>query len=140
MSSKDIFNLGNNILKVFVDILSKAIDGNLKNKILNFSELNIDFKKMIKNYNLENINMINSNDDLFNTFNFSLLLLKTIIPYILNISKNIIFNSSYSFLYFMRIVHCLNKLTELEENIIDDPLIKVSLYIIYLFFKDNKEK
>ena len=140
MSSKDIFNLGNNILKLFADILSKAIDGNLKNKILNFSELNIDFKKMIKNYNLENINMINSNDDLFNSFNFSLLLLKTIIPYILNISKNIIFNSFYSFLYFMRIVHCLNKLTELEENIIDDPLIKVSLYIIYLFFKDNKEK
>ena len=49
------------------------------------------------------------------------------------------FNSPYSFLYFSRIIRYLKKLLDAKIEIVEDDLIKIFLYLFYIFLADRFE-
>ena len=51
--------------------------------------------------------------------------------------KSIQFDSSFSFLYFKRIIDYLKNLVERNIDIVEDDLIKIFLFILFSFFDEN---
>ena len=61
----------------------------------------------------------------------------------LSSNNSIIFNSSYSILYFWRIIAYLSVLvqsTKLNINLEEDDLIKIFFYFLFLFFENKIEE
>ena len=51
----------------------------------------------------------------------------------------ITFNSPYSFLYFSRIIRYLTKLLKSNIEIVEDDLVKIFLYLFFIFLEDQLE-
>lgn len=133
-------NLAKDILKEILNILSLRVEKmdcsisfapckkEEEEKYLREKYSNINFVKQIKNISFET-------NDLYKYF------LVKICSFLRPIKK-IQFDSSFSFLYFNRIIGYLKKLVENNIDIVEDDLVKIFIYILLLFFDENliKEK
>ena len=74
----------------------------------------------------------------FETNEFYIYLIQKTHEYI-NPANVFTFNSPYSFLYFSRIIRYLKKLLDAKIEIVEDDLIKIFLYLFYIFLADRFE-
>ena len=128
-------NLATEILKEMLDIFEKRIKE--KEKILIFESDKITELTKIK----EKFKSINFISEIKPTFETNTLYIYFIIKIYQFYSKCklIKFNSEYSILYFKKIISYLQLLVKSNINIVEDELIKIFFYLLFLFFEGSNK-
>ena len=126
--------------------LAKDILEEILNVFSSFTEkMNITFafctKKITHLYlksKFRNIKLQKEKKLSFETNEFYIYLMKKTYEYLQPINA-ITFNSPYSFLYFSRIIRYLTKLLKSNIEIVEDDLVKIFLYLFFIFLEDQLE-
>ena len=127
--------LSKDILVEIINFLSDGIK-EMKGKLFRFSNTTNKFKMEQKFRNINFKQKLIDIDISFETNTLYKYFIIKIYKY-LEIKKDIIFNSDYSALYFRKIINYLELLIKSKIDIIEDDLIKIFFYLLFLFFDDK---
>ena len=127
--------LSKDILVEIINFLSDGIK-EMKGKLFRFSNTTNKFKMEQKFRNINFKQKLIDIDISFETNTLYKYFIIKIYKY-LEITKDIIFNSDYSALYFRKIINYLELLIKSKLDIIEDDLIKIFFYLLFLFFDDK---
>ena len=127
--------LSKDILVEIINFLSDGIK-EMKGKYFRFSNTTNTFKMEQKFRNINFKQKLIDIDISFETNTLYKYFIIKIYKYLI-IKKDIIFNSDYSALYFRKIINYLELLIKSKIDIIEDDLIKIFFYLLFLFFDDK---
>ena len=128
-------NLSKEILKEILNILSLRVEK--MDCLLKFSPCKEEEKEINLRAKYSKINFIKSiNNITFETNDLYKYFLVKFCSYLQPV-KNLQFDSSFSFLYFKRIIDYLKNLLKKKVDIVEDDLIKIFFFILILFFDEN---
>ena len=132
MSNSD---LSKDILKEMLNIFS-VISGNMDKKLdfyLYYQKIDYIMKKFPQINFLKEINISFETDSLYRYFIYKIW--NFITP-----NNQVYFNSSYSVLYFNRIINYLKQLEKESINeLVEDEIIKIFFYLLIIFIEQNLE-
>lgn len=129
-------NLSKDILVEIINCLSDGIKKMEKKRIFKFSKTTNTFKIKQKFNTINFKQNIIDIDVSFETNTLYKYFIIKIYRY-LEIQKEITFNSDYSAFYFRKIINYLDLLIKSKIDIIEDDLIKIFFYLLFLFFDDK---
>jgi len=127
-------NLSKKILKELLKLLSIA--EKMDYVIFTFYSNEVDQIYLLNNF--PELKLGIPKEISFETEKLYIYLIKKAYDY-LQTKKFIFFDSSYSVLYFKRIIKYLSELVELDDDIVEDNLIKVFFYLLFLYFDEKIE-
>ena len=129
-------NLATEILKEMLDIFETLLKRIKENeKILIFeSDKIIELTKMKEKF--KSINIISEIKPTFETNTLYIYFIIKIYQFYSNCNL-IEFNSEYSILYFKKIISYLQLLVKTNINIVEDELIKIFFYLLFIFFEGS---
>ncbi len=126
------------ILKTMLNVFSSAIE-KMSEKTLFFKKLCMNQTQLKEKFGeIERTDRINMEILTFETNDLYQHLLRNINKYLIKESKRT-FNSYYSVLNFQRIIYYLQKLVEKNINIVDDNIVKIFFYLLFLYFNQQNE-
>ena len=136
---KEKSNLSKVIFKELIRILLSFLNKINNSNVFKFDIMEIDPLDLTRKFSM--LKLFLEKEVSFETEKLYIYLLRKTYDF-LSSNNSIIFNSSYSILYFWRIITYLSILiqsTKLNINIEEDDLIKIFFYFLFLFF-ENKIK
>ena len=128
----------NDILKTMLNVFSSALE-KISEKTLIFKKLCINETHLIEKFGkIERIDTFKMETLTFETNDLYNYFLRYINEYL---SRELItiFNSYYSVLNFQRIIYYLQNLLENNINIVDDNIVKIFFYLLFLYFNQQNE-
>ena len=126
------------ILKTMLNVFSSALE-KISEKTLIFKKLCINETHLIEKFGkIERIDTFKMETLTFETNDLYNYFLRYINEYL---SRELItiFNSYYSVLNFQRIIYYLQNLLENNINIVDDNIVKIFFYLLFLYFNQQNE-
>ena len=126
------------ILKTMLNVFSSALE-KISEKTLIFKKLCINETHLIEKFGkIERIDTFKMETLTFETNDLYNYFLRYINEYL---SRELItiFNSYYSVLNFQRIIYYLQNLLENNINIVDDNIVKIFFYLLFLYFNQKNE-
>ena len=126
------------ILKIMLNVFSSALE-KISEKTLIFKKLCINETHLIEKFGkIERIDTFKMETLTFETNDLYNYFLRYINEYL---SRELItiFNSYYSVLNFQRIIYYLQNLLENNINIVDDNIVKIFFYLLFLYFNQQNE-
>ena len=131
------YDLAKKIMNEMLDIFSLLIE-KMEN-VLEFSYNKVSLLNLIKKFSFLNFGENNIiSPPSFETNSLYIFFIKKTYEYLVS-SKEIYFNSHFSVLYFKRIIRYLTELLKSNINIVEDDLIKLFFYLLFLFFQEKLE-
>jgi len=131
------YDLAKKIMNEMLDIFSLLIEK--MEKVLEFSYNKVSLLNLIKKFSFLNFGENNIiSPPSFETNSLYIFFIKKTYEYLVS-SKEIYFNSHFSVLYFKRIIRYLTELLKSNINIVEDDLIKLFFYLLFLFFQEKLE-
>ena len=131
------YDLAKKIMNEMLDIFSLLIEK--MEKVLEFSYNKMSLLNLIKKFSFLNFGENNIiSPPSFETNSLYIFFIKKTYEYLVS-SKEIYFNSHFSVLYFKRIIRYLTELLKSNINIVEDDLIKLFFYLLFLFFQEKLE-
>jgi len=122
-------NIMDDILNIFSLVIKK-----MEGKCIYFDRVDINKRDILNKY--KDINFLKGTKISFETKDLYQYFIIRIYDY-LSQSEGVYFNSIYSAIYFRRIINYLQKLFKSNTDIVEDDLIKIFFFLLFLFFDEN---